>query len=250
MSSSSLSAFGPDSSPAGDLHQAEAHLGWWFNGSLADPQVGRMDLVLATIPRLDKTNGRSAAATAGRAGTIGFHAFDAPKEAALWAVEKSALVNVYVHPALHAPDRPHGKGATHTARCLPGVVADLDAQSPFRSSNEGKAPDVAALALVIADFEQHYQFPVTAIDSGYGIYACVRFREPLWLEDQTSRADAETLLARFTEGLRVFARRRGWPNTVDRVPLAGLIRVAGTLNRKGDPPCPVHFTDARNGGAR
>jgi hypothetical protein len=217
-----------------DLSQAETHLKWWFGTGLADPQLGEMDVVLATIPGLDQKR------------NIGFHAFGGTTEAARWAVEKSALVNVYVHPATHAPHRPKGKGSTETALCLPGVVADLDAQSPYRGSNEGKAPDVASLRLVIADFEDLYRFPLTLIESGYGIYPCIRFREPLWLADRRTRTEAETLLARFTEGLRVFARQRGWPNTVDCVPLAGLIRVAGTLNRKGSPLL-VHFAD-RNGG--
>jgi hypothetical protein len=220
----------------GDLTQAEAHVNWWFGSSLADPQLGKMELVLATIPGLDPKR------------TIGFHAFSCSTEAARWAVEKSTLTNIYLHPATHARHRAKGKGSTETALCLPGVVADLDAQSPHRGSNEGKAPDVASLRLVIADFEEHYQFPLTLIQSGYGLYACVRFREPLWLPDRRTRTEAEHLLARFTEGLRVFARQRGWPNTVDCVPLAGLIRMAGTLNRKGSP-LPVHFAD-RDGGRK
>jgi hypothetical protein len=215
-----------------NLAQAEAQFAWWYGPALSDPQMGDMLIVLATIPPR---------------GSIGFAAHETAGDAARLAVELSAHSNVYTHVALHAPDRPKGKGSIETALCLPGLVTDLDAQSPFRSSNEGKAPDVASLRLLIADFEHHYGFPLTVIESGFGLYAIVRFREPLFLGDKASRAEADNLLMRFTEGFRVFSRKRGWPNTVDRVGLAGLIRVSGTLNRKGSTPLPVRFSDARNG---
>jgi hypothetical protein len=216
-----------------NLDQAVAYLTWWFQASLADRHLGDAQIVLATI----------------LGGKIDFEAFESESEAAAWAVEHSAHTNVYMHIALHAPDRPKGKGSIETALCLPGVVADLDAQSRFRGSNGGKAPNVASLYQLVGDFEGHYPFPLTLTESGYGIYAHARFREPLWLEDKKARAEADSLLARFGEGLRVFARKRGWPNTIDRVPLAGLVRVPGTLNRKGDPPLPVRVVD-REGAAR
>jgi hypothetical protein len=200
-----------------------------FGPALSDPQLGAAEPVLATIQR----------------GKIGFEAFETVAEAAAWAVNESERADVYTHVALHAPDRPKGKGSTETALCLPGVVADLDARSPFRSSNEGKAPDVTSLYQVIRDFEKHYPLPLTLVESGYGIYAHLRFREPLWLEDKKARVEADNLLTRFTEGLRVFARQRGWPNTIDRVPLAGLVRLPGTLNRKGNSALPVRFSDRR-----
>jgi hypothetical protein len=194
--------------------------------------MGDMRIVLATISRR---------------GRIGFAARETAGDAARLAVELSAHSDVYTHVALHAPDRPKGKGSIETALCLPGLVTDLDAQSPFRSSNEGKAPDVDSLRLLIADFEEHYEFPLTVIESGYGLYAWVRFREPLFLEGKAARTEADTLLARFTEGFRIFGRKRGWPNTVDQVPLAGLVRLAGTFNRKGNPPLLVRFSDGPGG---
>jgi hypothetical protein len=210
------------------LAQAEAHFGWWFDPALSDPQVGDMRIVLAIKARTGK---------------IGFAAFERPSDVARVAVEQSAHSDVYTHVALHAPDRAKGKGCTETALCLPGLVTDLDAQSAYRGSNQGKARDVDSLRLLIADFEEHYQLPLTLIESGYGLYALVRFREPLFLEDKAARTEADTLLARFAEAFRVFGRKRGWPNTVDRVPLAGLVRVAGTLNRKGNSPLPVRISE-------
>jgi hypothetical protein len=215
----------------GNLIQAQQYFDWWFGPALSDPQFGDVDIVLATLSS---------------AGSIAFRAFRAPLDAARWVVAESAHTNVFTHVALHSPDRPLGKGSDDSAVCLPGLAADLDAQSPFRASNEGKAPDVASLELVIADFEQNYQFPLTLVASGHGIFAHARFKEPLWLEDKRSRTEAGHLLARFAEGLRVFARQRGWPATVERVPLAGMTRAAGSWNRKGDPPRAVRFLD-RNG---
>jgi len=213
---------------SGDLAQAEAHLEWWFGTALGDPQLGEMDLVLSTIDRNGKVRSQG---------------FRSRTEAARWVVDQSAQVNVYVHPALHSPHRQKGRGSIETALCLPGLVADLDAQSVYRASNEGKAPDVLSLHQVIGDFESHYRFPLTQIDSGYGTYACIRFREPWWLPDQQTRTEAEHLQRRFAEGLRVFARQRRWPETVDLVSIGGLIRVAGSLNRKGEPPLLVHFVE-------
>jgi hypothetical protein len=221
-------------SPQGDLAQAQAFLDWWYGPALSDPQMGDMRIVLATISRKRE---------------IGFASFETADEAASWAVEQSTYTNVYTHIALHAPDRPKGKGTTDTAVCLPGLVADLDARSPYRSCNAGKAPDVASLRRLIADFESHYPFSPTLIESGYGIYACVRFREPLFFEDIKTRKEAEDLLRRFAEGFRVFGRQRGWPLTVDLVPLAGLVRLPGSLNRKGQSPILVSFSD-RDAGAQ
>jgi hypothetical protein len=208
-------------------------LDWWYGASLADPQLTDIHIVLATIDA--KRN-------------IAFQAFGSTTDAARWAVEKSTSSNVYLHPALHSSNRPKGKGSTESAQCLTAVVADLDAQSPYRSSNEGHAPDVASLRLVVADFEQHYRFPLTVIESGYGLYPCIRFKEPFWIVDQQARTEAVNLLARFAEGLRTFARRRSWHATVEGVPLAGLIRLAGTWNRKGTPRL-VRFAE-RDGGPR
>ena len=221
----------------GDVTQAQQHLGWWFDPTFIDPQLGDMQIVLATIPL-------------GGSKAIHFHAFESRAEAARTALDLSMRSNVYTHIAAHAPDRPNGKGSHETALALPGLAADLDACSPYRASNEGKAPDLTSLALVVADFEQHMQCPLTVIESGFGLYACVRFREPWWLDNRAARQEADNLLARFAEGFRIFGRKRGWPNTVDRVPLAGLIRVAGTLNRKSNPAILVRFRDANNGASK
>jgi hypothetical protein len=215
--------------PSGDLAQAQAHLGWWFGPALSDPGIGAPQIVLATL--------------SGKRSPIAFQPFDSTAEAAQWAVEQSARTNVYTHLALHGPNRPKGKGSVESALCLPGVAVDLDAQCSFRGSNEGKAPDVASLRLIIADFQVHYHFPLTIIESGYGVYPLVRFREPLWLDDMRAREEADSFLARFGESFRVFARKRGWPSTVDRVGLAGLLRVAGTYNRKGNTPLLVRFAE-------
>jgi hypothetical protein len=223
------------SSPRADSDQAQAHFNWLFSRALSDRQSGDTWIVQATISLQRK---------------ISFQAFDSTLDAARWAVKESINTNVYTHLALHTPDRPKGKGNTDTTLCLTALAADLDAASPYRGSNAGKAPDVASLRLLICDFEESYQFPLTVIESGYGLYAMVRFREPLWLEDKRARKEADDLLGRFTEAFRIFGRKRGWPNTVDRVPLAGLIRVAGTLNHKGNPPLPVRFSRNVNGDFR
>jgi hypothetical protein len=223
----------PSPSQQGDLAQIEAYLNWWFGPALSDPQLSGMQIVLAAIrrPKKDKMH---------------FAAFDNVAAAAQWAVAASMLSNVYYHAAIHGP-RPNGKGSIDTALCLPGLLADLDAQSPFRSENEGKPPTLEALYLLVRDFEKHYPFQLNLVESGHGIYPQVRFKEPLFLVDQKTRDEAGELLSRFAEAFRIFGRQRGWPHTVDRVTLAGLVRLPGTWNRKGSSPLPVRLIDRAAG---
>ena len=219
----------------GDPNQIKAFLRWWFAPALADPCLPGMQIVLAAIVRLKHSR-------------MYFRAFESIDDAAQWALQECVRAHVYVHAALHG-ECPKGKGSAETALCLPGVVADADAQSPFRADNEGKAPTCEALQLLIGDYEQHYPFRLTLVDSGYGIYPFHRFREPLVLVDRRTRDEADQLLTRFAEAFRIFGRQRGWSNTVDRVPLAGVVRPPGVLNRKGPSPLPVRLLD-RNGGVR
>jgi hypothetical protein len=223
----------PAQSQQSDLKHIVESLRWWFNPALSDPQLPDMKIVLASVVRHKKDK-------------MHFAAFGNIAGAAQWAVKVSMHSNIYFHVALHG-DCPNGKGTIETALCLPGVVADLDAQSPFRGENEGKAPSIEALHLLIGDFEHHYPFPLTLVESGYGIYPYLRFREPLFLVDQRTRDEAGELLTRFAEAFRIFGHRRGWSNTVDRVTLAGLMRLPGTFNRKGPSPLPVRLVD-RSGG--
>ena len=57
------------------------------------------------------------------------------------------------------------------------------------------------------------------------------------------RKEAEDLLRRFAEGFRVFGRQRGWPLTVDAVPLAGLNSLGWQPQSQGQCPPPVRFHD-------
>lgn len=221
------------SSAPGDLVQAQTFLDWWFAPAFADPQQGDMRIILATIKH--------------KGAPINLQPFDNTAAAARWAVEQSAHTNVYTHIAAHCPDLPKGKGSIESALCLPGVAVDLDAQCAFRGDNKGKAPDVASLRLLTADFETHYQFHLTVIESGFGLYDFVRFKEPLFLEDLAARKEAHELLRRFAQGFRVFADERDWPRTVECVPLSGILRVPGTWNRKDSAPLPVRFSASLGG---
>jgi hypothetical protein len=218
----------------GEPAQIENWLKWWFGPALSDPQLPGMKIVLAAVvrPKKDKMH---------------FAAFDNVAAAVQWALKASEHANLYFHAALHG-QCPTGKGTIESALCLPGVVADLDAQSPFRAENEGKAPSVEDLYLLVREFEQHYPFRLTLVESGCGLHPSLRLREPLFQVDQRTRDEAGELLYRFAEAFRVLGRAHGWPNTVDRVPLAGLIRLPGTFNRKGSSPLPVRLVD-RSGGA-
>src|SRR5262249_40936087 len=121
--------------PALDPAQIRAHFDWWFGRAVSDPELPAAQIVLAMIRPAKGKN---------KDGGIYFTACSTVDEAVACALEESLHVNVYTHAALHG-HRPNGKGSNATALCLPGVVADNDAQSPFRGSNEGKAPSVECL---------------------------------------------------------------------------------------------------------
>jgi hypothetical protein len=225
----------PSPPQQGDLVQIEAFLRHWFGAALSVKKVPDQAIVLAAIVRLKKDR-------------MGFARFENIQDAARWAAMESARSNLYFHAALHG-HCPRGKGSLESAVCLSGVIADLDAQSPYRGENEGKAPSVESLYSLVRDFENHYPFRLTLIESGYGIYPSIRFREPLFLTDQRTRDEAGELLNRFAEAFRILARARGWLSTTDRVSLAGLVRLPGTFNRKRPSPLPVRLVTP-NGGVR
>jgi hypothetical protein len=226
----------PPSSPfpsAPDPAQIEAHLTWWHGGALIDPQSPDKQIVLCAIRHPKKDS-------------MQFEAFADIPGAVRWAVAAAAHSNVYYHIALHGYC-PRGKGSIETALYLPGLVTDLDGQSPFREDNAGKAPSVEALYQLIHDFEQHYPFRLNLVESGYGLYPQIRFKEPLFLGEPETRKEANELLARFTEAFRALARPRGWHATADRTTLASVLRLPGTWNRKGSSPRPVRLVDRAGG---
>jgi hypothetical protein len=206
-----------------DESAVREYLDWWFGMALADPEAPAR-IVLATMVRGKQYEGSE-------------EFVDIPT-AASWGAKRAATVDVYTHAALHTPKGPERltmRGNMDSAVALSGLLVDLDADSPHRASHVGYAPDVAGLWLLVADFERAYQHKLTVVQSGYGLLALSRFREPLWLTDRAGREEADELLKRYAEGWRVLAKQRGWPAAVGPIGLADLSRLAGTTNRKGQP---------------
>ena len=82
--------------------------------------------------------------------------------------------------------------------------------------------------------------PSIVVDSGHGLHAYYLFREPLDTRTDEERSAAEDLLRRLQGAVRARAAEHGWH--VDSVPdLCRVLRVPGTLNRKGGgaAPCVV-----------
>ena len=215
------------SSPEPEVGAARDHLTWWFGPALNDPQAPS-NMVLSNIIRGHYEGSRE---------------FDAVGPAADWAVGQARHADVYLHVALHMPKGPERltmRGVADSSSCLPGPAVDLDAASRYRASNQGLAPNVEALLVLVKDFEECYGPGLAVVSSGHGLHVYSRFREPWWLLSRSDREAADRLLKRFANGFRVLAIKRGWPNSVDTCNLASLLRVTGTLNRKGERPLLVH----------
>ncbi len=110
------------------------------------------------------------------------------------------------------------------------IVADLDAQSPFRSEPH-QYPETKNDVLKLVP--QIPLPPTILIDSGGGLQAVWLFDEPVDVRDDDRRQYMKQLVRRWHEVLNQIWTAAGHPNGVDRkTSLNQLIRVPGTYNLK------------------
>lgn len=122
---------------------------------------------------------------------------------------------------------------------LMGLWADIDIATPDAHKKYNLPPtEEAAMELLDACGMQ----PTLVVHSGHGLQAWWLFTE-FWdfgTEDDGERLAAAGLAQRWNTTLRVRAAERSW--TVDSTfDLARVMRVPGTLNRKGSPVMPVRL---------
>lgn len=151
-----------------------------------------------------------------------------------WSAEGE---NVYNHVQLHVLKQglQNGRGRRETAAVAIGLASDVDARGPGRKKSPELLCPTVAHALAVAEEFAHTYGPISiTINSGYGIYPIILFREPLVLETDQDREDLDLLNRRYHQALHQIASKYGWPGAVDRCDLAKIIRLPGTVNGK-DP---------------
>lgn len=119
-----------------------------------------------------------------------------------------------------------------------GLWLDIDMQSPYRGRQDlPKNMADARILLAMVPVQ-----PSIIINSGYGIQPWWLFKEPWTFTDADDRTNAARLAGAWNEMFRLKGLSRGWG--VDGVAdLVRLMRVPGTLNRKGSMPVPVEVVE-------
>ena len=129
----------------------------------------------------------------------------------------------------------HERAKSADIVAIPGLWVDIDIAG-YAHAAKALPPDyIAARALLPETLD-----PSIVVHSGHGIHAYYLFRELLDTRTDEERGAAEELLRRLQGAVRARAAEHGWH--VDSVPdLCRVLRVPGTLNRKGGGamPCVV-----------
>jgi hypothetical protein len=126
---------------------------------------------------------------------------------------------------------------------MPGLWLDIDFAHPAHQKQDLPPTIDAAMNLLDA-------MPLRTsarVLTGHGVHGWWLFDEPLDLADAKDREDAQRLAQGWNQVLRQHAETRAW--SVDSVfDLARVMRVPGTMNRKGNEPVAcelLELTDAR-----
>jgi hypothetical protein len=127
-----------------------------------------------------------------------------------------------------------------TAAGIVGLWADIDIADPdvHKKWNLPPSLDDAMKLLHAASLE-----PTIIVHSGHGLQAWWLFKEFWAFDDADARAEAAGLAQRWNTTLQVRAAEQSWvvDSTFD---LARVMRVPGTMNRKGSPVVPVTMLHA------
>ena len=137
--------------------------------------------------------------------------------------------------------RAHERAKSADIVAIPALWVDIDIAG---DSHAAKAlpPDYAAARALLPEMLD----PSLIVHSGHGIHAYYAFRELLDTRTDAERHTAEDLLRRLQGAVRARAAENGWH--VDSVPdLCRVLRVPGTLNRKGGDAVPCIVSEYSEG---
>jgi hypothetical protein len=117
-----------------------------------------------------------------------------------------------------------------------GLWADIDVRDPDVHKKWNLPPDIDSAVELLDSTGCE---PTIVVHSGHGLQAWWLFSEAMIFHTEEDRAEAAQLAESWNTTLRVLAAERNW--TVDSTfDLARVMRLPGTVNRKGEP-VPVCF---------
>lgn len=138
-------------------------------------------------------------------------------------------VGLLAHPAVK------GRGTAKDVSHLPAVHADFDLLGDHNVHAKSALPrSIDELKSFFVN--AHIPVPTSMVNSGNGVHAYWRFKNPLTISDDASRMRTATVLKDFQKSIIKLAKdQRGWEfdNTSD---LARVLRYPGTKNHKTNPP--------------
>ncbi len=164
--------------------------------------------------------------------------FSSLTAAALHAAEEAKTKEVYFGVGLAG--RNFGRrNSSSDIVAIVGLWADIDLAAPWRA--EKPLPRTVDEARTILD--RLPLAPSVLVDSGHGLHAYWLFKEPWVFETDDERIKAAKTARGWVETVRNAARGLGWD--VDSVgDLARVLRLPGTVNRKGQMPVEVRVLES------
>jgi len=135
-----------------------------------------------------------------------------------------------------------GRGKKQDTSAIVALFADIDLHAPGIHENNGKTlpPDAGMALRIIADAMPYK--PGVLVHSGYGLHVYYLLTEPFDLTDSPeSRMRGERLVQRFKATVMRAFERAGYHVDGGTFELARILRVAGTINYKGDAEKPVEL---------
>ena len=137
--------------------------------------------------------------------------------------------------------RAHERAKSADIVAIPALWVDIDIAGDAHAAKALPPDYISARALLPEMLD-----PSIVVHSGHGIHAYYLFRELLDTRTDEERSAAEELLRRLQGAVRARAAEHGWH--VDSVPdLCRVLRVPGTLNRKGGDAVPCMITEYSEG---
>lgn len=163
--------------------------------------------------------------------------FSSIAAAAIHAAEDAKTKDVYFGVGLAGTNFGKRNAASEIA-AIAGLWADIDLAAPWRPGKSlPKTREEAQTILEKLPFA-----PSVIVDSGHGLHAYWLFKEPWTFDTEEERLEAAKTARGWVETVRNAARSFGWD--VDSVgDLARVLRLPGTVNRKGTPHVRVHVVE-------